>query len=511
LEAGGIESGGTLNRRGSGILLHLTSLPSPHGIGDLGPSAYQFVDFLAQAGQSYWQILPLSPAHPIGGNSPYFGRSAFAGNPLLVSPELLARDGLLTDTEISSPQVAAGSYVDFPAVISYKEKLFDRAFDRFRKKKPGRDYQDFCSSNSLWLEDYCRFVAIHYHFGGKIWGDWPPEVRDRNPEALGTLDRTLAPLREREKFLQYTFFQQWSALKNYCNERGIRIIGDLPIYVNYDSADVWLHPEIFKLDAEKKPCVVSGVPPDYFSETGQLWGNPIYRWDELQRTGFDWWIRRMEQNGRLCDLLRIDHFIGLSAYWEIPAEEKTAINGKWVPARGEEFLENFYRKFPLFPLIAEDLGSVTPAVRELMEKFGLPGMKVLLFAFSGDGANPYLPHNHIAHCILYTGTHDNNTVRGWFDREAAAAEKKSLFRYLGRKISAEEAAGEFIRLAMMSVANVIILPVQDLLGLGSETRMNTPSKLEGNWRWRLLPGQITPTHGEQLRELTETYGRALEL
>jgi 4-alpha-glucanotransferase len=507
LQAGRIESGGTLKRRGSGILLHLTSLPSPHGIGDLGPSAYQFADFLAQAGQSYWQILPLSPVHPVGGNSPYFGRSAFAGNPLLISPELLARDGLLTDREISSPQGAADSYVDFPAVIANKEKLFDRAFDRFRKRKPDRDYQDFCSSNAVWLEGYCRFVAIHSHFGGKIWGDWPPEVRDRGPEALGALDRTLAPLQEREKFLQYTFFRQWSALKNYCNQRGIRIIGDLPIYVNYDSADVWLHPEIFKLDAGKKPFMVSGVPPDYFSETGQLWGNPIYRWDELRRTGFDWWIRRMEQNGRLCDLLRIDHFIGLSAYWEIPAEEKTAINGKWVPARGEEFLETFYRKFPLFPLIAEDLGSVTPAVRELMEKFGLPGMKVLLFAFSGDTANPYLPHNHIAHCILYTGTHDNNTVRGWFDGEASAEEKKKLFRYLGRKISAEEAPGEFIRLAMMSVANVIILPVQDLLGLGSETRMNTPSRLDGNWRWRLLPGQITPAHGEQLREWTEIYGR----
>jgi 4-alpha-glucanotransferase len=497
-----------MKSRGSGVLLHITSLPSPHGIGDLGPSAYQFADFLALAKQSYWQILPLTPIHPVGGNSPYFGRSAFAGNPLLISPELLAKDGLLTQEDISSPPVSSDSYVDFPAVISYREKLFDRAFNRFRKKKPGRDYQDFCSRNVFWLEDYCRFVAIHSHFGGKAWGEWPPEIRDRGPEALKALDRELAPLREREQFLQYTFFQQWSALKNYGNQRGIRMIGDLPIYVNYDSADVWLHPEIFKLDADKKPYVVSGVPPDYFSETGQLWGNPIYRWEALRQTGFDWWIRRMEQNGRLCDLLRIDHFIGLESYWEIPAEEKTAVNGKWVPAPGEEFLKTFYQKFPLFPLIAEDLGSVTPAVRELMEKFSLPGMKVLLFAFSDDSANPYLPHNHIPHCILYTGTHDNNTVRGWFDGEASAENKKNLFRYLGRKVSAQEVADEFIRMAMMSVAERVILPVQDLLDLGAESRMNTPSLTEGNWRWRLLPGQITPELSDRLRNLTEIYGRA---
>jgi len=493
--------------RGSGILLHLTSLPSPHGIGDLGPSAYEFADFLTRSRQHYWQILPLTPIHPVGGNSPYFGRSAFAGNPLLISPELLARDGLLTDEDISSPPASSDSYVDFASVTPYKETLFNRAFDRFRQRNPGQDYQDFCSRNTLWLEDYCRFVAIHSHLGGKAWGDWPPEVRDRGPEALKALDRQLAPLREREKFLQYTFFQQWSALKNYCNQRDVRIIGDLPIYVNYDSVDVWVHPEIFKLDADKKPYVVSGVPPDYFSKTGQLWGNPIYRWDELQRTRFDWWIRRMEQNGRLCDLLRIDHFIGLAAYWEIPALEKTAVNGKWVPAPGEEFLNSLHKKLPLLPLIAEDLGSVTPPVRELMEKFGLPGMKVLLFAFSGDTANPYLPHNHIPHCLLYTGTHDNNTVRGWFEREASAEEKKNLFRYLGRKVSAEEVSGEFIRLAMMSVADMVILPPQDLLGLGAESRMNTPSTMEGNWKWRLLPGQITPAHEERLRELTEIYGR----
>jgi 4-alpha-glucanotransferase len=494
--------------RGSGILLHVTSLPSPHGIGDLGPSAYQFADFLARAKQSYWQVLPLSPIHPQGGNSPYFGRSAFAGNPLLISLDLLARDGLLTDEEISSPPALSGPRVDFSCVTAYKERLFDRAFDRFRTKNPGRDFEDFCSRNTLWLQDYSRFVAIHSHFGGRVWAEWPPEVRDRGPEALKELDRHLSPLLEKEKFLQYTFFRQWEALKNYCNQRGVRMIGDIPIYVNYDSADVWVHPEIFKLGPDKKPYVVSGVPPDYFSETGQLWGNPIYRWDELRRTGFDWWVRRMEQNGRLCDLLRIDHFIGLSAYWEIPAQEKTAINGKWVPAEGEAFLRTFFKKFPAFPLIAEDLGSVTPAVRELMRKFGLPGMKVLLFAFSGDSANPYLPHNHVPNCFLYIGTHDNNTVRGWFDQETKPEDRKNLFRYLGRELPAEEVPGEFIRLAMMSVAHTVIFPIQDLLGLGADSRMNVPSTTEGNWEWRLLPGQITPDLFEKLGEMTEIYGRA---
>jgi 4-alpha-glucanotransferase len=498
-----------MKRRGSGILLHITSLPSPYGIGDLGPQAYQFVDFLTQARQSYWQILPLSPIHAAGGNSPYFGRSAFAGNPLLISPEVWLREGLLTDAEASPPPASKDPYVDFPSVILYKETVFDLAFARFRSRKADKEYVEFCSRNASWLDDYCLFVAIHSHFGGQAWAEWPPEVRDRGPEALKALDRELSLPKEREKFLQYSFFRQWAALKSYCNQRGVRIIGDIPIYVNYDSVDVWVHPEIFKLAPNKKPTVVSGVPPDYFSKTGQLWGNPIYRWDVLRQTRYAWWVQRMEQNCRLCDLLRVDHFIGLVAYWEIPAKEKTAINGKWVEAQGEDFLRTLFKKFPGFPLIAEDLGLVTSAVRALMEKFGLPGMRVLLFAFGGDSANPYLPHNHVPGCILYTGTHDNNSARGWFEKDATEEEKKKFYRYLGKEVPSEEVPGELIRLAMMSVADVVILPVQDLLGLGQESRMNTPSTQEGNWKWKLLPGQITPAHGERLREWTEVYGRTL--
>ncbi len=497
-----------MKRRGSGILLHISSLPSPCGVGDLGPQSYQFADFLARTKQSFWQILPLNPTLPVAGNSPYHARSAFAGNPILISPEFLVQDGLLNGGEIHPFPPSPNNLVDFPSVIPYKEKLFDLAFERFRSRRPRKDYEEFCSRQAYWLEDYSRFVAFHAHFGGKVWSDWPAEVRDRGPETLKVLDQELNFQKEREKFLQYTFYRQWAALKNYCNQRSLQIFGDLPIYVQYDSADLWTHPELFKLDGAKKPYVVAGVPPDYFSKTGQYWGNPIYRWDVLRQTGYDWWIQRMEHNGRLYDLLRIDHFIGLVAYWEIPAREKTAINGKWVEAQGEDFLKTLFKKFPSFPLIAEDLGLVTPAVREIMRRFELPGMKVLLFAFDGDAANPYLPHNHLPNCVLYTGTHDNNTVRGWFEKEANPEDLKRLFRYLGREVSAGEVSWEFIRLAMMSVAKMALVPIQDFLGLGAEARMNTPSSTDGNWKWKLLPGQITPVHAEKLRELTEIYGRA---
>ncbi len=497
-----------MKRRGSGILLHISSLPSPYGIGDLGPSAYQFADFLAQAKQSYWQILPLTPTNPGTANSPYYGRSAFAGNPLFISPEFLVRDGLLSAGEVVPPEISHSNRVDYSSVVNFKGKIFDLAFERFRKQKPAQGYDDFCSRNAFWLDDYTLFIALHSHFGEKVWSDWPAEVRDRKPETLKSFMHELSFQIDRERFLQYSFFRQWSALKSYCNQRDIQIFGDIPLYVQYDSSDLWGHPEIFKLDGAKRPFVVAGVPPDYFSKTGQYWGNPIYRWDFLQQTNYAWWLERMEHNCRLYDLLRVDHFLGLVAYWEIPALEKTAVNGKWVEAHGEHFLKAFFKKFPFYSLVAEDLGSVTPAVREAMRKFSLPGMKVLLFAFGDDLAgNPYVPHNHIPNCILYTGTHDNNTARGWFEHEASTDDQKRLFRYLGRELKAQEVAEAFIRMAMMSVANTVILPIQDLLGLGADSRMNVPSTTEGNWGWRLLPGQITPVLAERLREMTEIYGR----
>jgi 4-alpha-glucanotransferase len=498
-----------MKRRGSGILLHISSLPSPYGIGDLGPAAYQFADFLARSKQTYWQVLPLSPTHLGGGSSPYNSRSAFAGNPWLISIDLLVEEGLLAPEEVPPFPDANPDRVDFPAVVPFKERLFDLAFERFQAQKPSLAYEEFCSKHARWLEDYCRFTAIATRYEDAVWSDWPPGVRDRNPDPLKALDKEIFYRKEREKFLQFVFFRQWFALKEYCNVRGIQIIGDMPIYVQYHSADLWTVPQLFKLDEAKKPRVVAGVPPDYFSSTGQLWGNPIYDWEVLRQTGFDWWIHRMSHNARLYDWVRVDHFLGLVAYWEVPAGEETAINGKWVEAPAEELLQALFRKVPLFPMIAEDLGVVTPAVREVLRRFDIPGMKILLFAFGDSLAtNPYVPHNHISHCILYTGTHDNNTVRGWFEHDASPADRERLFRYLGRELSADEVSGEMIRLAMMSVADAVIFPFQDLLGLGAEGRMNIPSTAEGNWVWRARAQQIDPSLEDWLRQLTETYGRA---
>jgi len=498
-----------MKRRGSGILLHVTSLPSHFGVGDMGPWAFRFVDFLAETKQSLWQILPVNPTDPEHFNSPYHCTSAFACNPLIISPELLVQDGLLNKSDVKSPPDFPLERVDYRAAGAYKKKLFNRAYERFKGKRPQYEYKRFCSENSNWLEDFALFVALKSHFDGMVWSEWPQEVRDRHPEALQSAKTELHEKAEMERFLQYIFFNQWSILRNYCNQKSIQIIGDIPIYVKHDSVDVWTHPEIFKLDNEKRPYAVAGVPPDYFSETGQLWGNPVYRWEVLKEKEYSWWVQRMEQNLRLCDVVRIDHFRGLVAYWEVPATEKTAIKGKWIEAPAMEFLNHLTRKFPFLPIIAEDLGVITPDVREIMRNFELPGMKVLLFAFGEDlPTNPYIPHNHVKNCVAYTGTHDNSTIRGWFEREITPEDKKRLLRYLGRDVPLDELHWELIRLLMMSVANTVIFPMQDILGLGEEARMNRPATLEGNWEWRLLPDLLTPDLASRLLEMTEMYGRA---
>ena len=475
----------------------------------MGPWAFQFVDFLAETKQSLWQILPLNPTDPEHYSSPYHSTSAFACNPLLISPELLVQDGLLDRTDGKSPPDFPAERVDYRAVGAYKAKLFRRAYERFKGKKDRHDYERFCSENSNWLEDFAIFMALKDHFHGEVWSEWPQDIRDRQPEALQWAKKELRERADMEKFLQYVFSRQWGSLKKYCNGKGMQIIGDLPIYVEHDSADVWTHPEIFKLDDEKKPYAVAGVPPDYFSETGQLWGNPVYRWDVLKEQGYSWWVQRMERNLILCDVVRIDHFRGLVGYWEVSATEDTAINGKWVEAPAMDFLNRLTRKFPFLPIVAEDLGIITPDVREVMHHFELPGMKVLLFAFGEDlPTNPYIPHNLPKNCVAYTGTHDNNTIRGWFEGEEAPEDKKRLLRYLGRDVPREEIHWELIRLLMMSVANTVIFPLQDILGLGGEARMNRPATVEGNWEWRLLPGVLTPDLATKLREMTELYGRA---
>ncbi|MFH1338611.1 MAG: 4-alpha-glucanotransferase [Candidatus Omnitrophota bacterium] len=498
-----------MKRRGSGILLHITSLPSSFGIGDLGQGAYKFTDFLREAKQSFWQVLPLNPTDAAQGNSPYSSVSAFAGNPLLISPGLLVEQGFLGKEDARKLPSFPKERVDYPAVIDFKKRLLDTAYQDFKKKKNRNDYERFCSINSDWLEDYALFVALKENFDGKAWNIWPGEIRDRQPEALRSAKNQFQDRAEKEKFIQYLFFKQWSSLKNYCNRKDIRIIGDIPIYVNYDSADTWSNQRIFKLNGEGKPAFVAGVPPDYFSKTGQLWGNPVYDWKVLKETRYNWWVQRMEHVLKLYDIVRIDHFRGLVAYWEVPVGEKTAINGKWVEVDAEDFFNALFKHFFDLPIIAEDLGMITADVREVLKNFGFPGMKVLLFAFGEDKPmHPYLPHTYEKNCVVYTGTHDNNTIKGWFEKEANARDKKRLFNYLGRKAVTEELHWELIRLAMTSVANIVIVPLQDLLGLGEEARMNRPSFAEGNWQWRFLPAQLTSSSAQRLSEITEIYGRA---
>jgi 4-alpha-glucanotransferase len=498
-----------MRRRASGILLHVTSLPSPFGVGDLGPGAYRFVDFLAEARQSLWQVLPLNPTGPGRGASPYNAMSAFAGYPLLISPERLVEEGWLAPEDLPPTPDLPEDRVDYPRALALKRSLLEKAFERFRQRRPDPDYRRFVEAHAAWLEDYALFVALTEHFGERSWDQWPRALRDRHPAALERARRRLGRRVAMEKFWQYLFFRQWHALRAYARDRGIQIIGDLPIYVDYHSADVWVHPDLFQLDDQKRPTHVAGVPPDYFSATGQRWGHPVYRWDVLHRRGYDWWVRRVAHNLSLYDVIRIDHFRGLVAYWEIPAHEPTAVHGRWVTAPAEDFFRTLLKRFPCLPIIAEDLGVITPDVREFMERWSLPGMRVLLFAFGADmPTNPYAPHNHVRHCVVYTGTHDNNTVRGWFEQEATDEDRRRLFRYLGRTVTADEVAWEMIRLAMMSVADWVIVPMQDVLGLGAEARMNVPGTPTGNWEWRLRPHSLTPELARRLADMTETYGRA---
>lgn len=499
-----------MKRRGSGILLHITSLPSPYGIGDLGPWAYKFVDFLSETKQSFWQILPLNPTSGAFGNSPYSNPSAFAGNSLLISPDLLVEDSFLSTSDIGGDPSFPHERIDYAAVTEYKHKLFSIAYENFKKKR-AKDYEfeRFARENACWLDDYALFMSLREHFNRITWSDWPDDIRNGNKSAIKACKEKLNDRILMKKFFQYIFFKQWFCLKAYCKDKNIRIIGDVPIYVNYDSTDVWTNPQIFKLNDNKRLAFVAGVPPDYFSKTGQLWGNPVYRWNALRESGYSWWIKRIEHNLRLFDVIRLDHFRGFVAYWEVSAGEETAINGRWIDVPVEDFFSTLCKRFPFLPIIAEDLGLITPDVREIMNRFEFPGMKLLIFAFGDDFPNgTYLPHNYTKNCVVYTGTHDNNTVKGWFTTEARPEDRKRLFKYIGREVREENIHWEFIRLAMMSVANMVIIPMQDILGLGEEAKMNLPSTSNGNWRWRLLPNQITHSLVKELREMTETYGRA---
>ncbi|MCP5007632.1 MAG: 4-alpha-glucanotransferase [Planctomycetes bacterium] len=499
-----------MDRRGSGILLHITSLPSSCGIGDLGRVAYEFVDFLSETGQSYWQILPLNLTCTHYGNSPYSSYSAFAGNPLLLSLEQMVEDGFLAQEDLVGQPTFPVKKVNYQKVTGYKHKVLRIAYEKNKSEFPkDREFRRFCRESAYWLDDHVLFMALKKSFPGVEWNSWPQGLRDRGAGTIKEWKHKLREPIERERFFQYLFFRQWNRLKEYCSNKKIRIMGDVPIYVNYDSSDVWAHQEIFKLDENMKSHFVTGVPPDYFSATGQLWGHPVYDWDVLKNSSYAWWIKRIEHNVKLFHLFRLDHFRGFVGYWEIPADEKYAINGKWVPAPAKDFFETLLKHFPNLPIVAEDLGVITPDVREIADLFGFPCMRVILFAFGDDvSTNPYAPHNYTRNCVTYTGTHDNNTIKGWFHKEADAECKKRLALYVGRKVSENSVHWELIRLGMRSIADLVIIPMQDILGLGEAARMNLPSSPKGNWEWRFTNEHITPSLRQKLLEITSIYGRA---
>jgi 4-alpha-glucanotransferase len=493
-------------KRESGILLHPTSLPGADGIGDLGPECYRWLDFLAESGCHLWQILPLGPTGY--GDSPYQCFSAFAGNPYLISPALLLEEGLLTRLDLSDRPDFPVQSIDFGPVIQWKLTVLCRAYNHFRSKQPSKiksDYVSFCLANKEWLEDFALFMAIKESLGGVSWDHWPTPLRGRDMQALKVFASENKDAIEEHKFRQYLFFSQWEKVKEYAHSKKIRIIGDIPIFVAYDGADTWSHPELFCLDASGKPSVVAGVPPDYFSPTGQLWGNPLYRWDAHKAQSYAWWIKRFESVLKEVDIIRLDHFRGFAAYWEIPYGNPTAEVGRWVKGPGKSLFKAIKSALSDLPIIAEDLGVLTPDVIELRDSFDLPGMKIFQFAFAGNADDPFLPHNYPTNCIAYTGTHDNDTALGWYRNSSTEKERDFCRRYLAR--SGEDIAWDMIRAVWSSVAVFTLCPMQDLLSLDSDSRMNYPGRPAGNWGWRLLPGQLNPDLAARLREYNQLYFR----
>ncbi len=502
--------------RVAGILLHPTSLPGPHGIGDLGPAAHAFLDFLHETGQGLWQVLPLGPTGY--GDSPYQCFSAFAGNPLLVSLERLREAGLLTAAELGRRQHFDDRAVDFGRVIEWKRPLLARAWQAFEAGAPParrEAFEAFVRSHAAWLPDYALFTALKRASGGAAWNTWERALVEREPQALERARRELARECREAEFAQWLFFEQWAELRRGARERGIRLMGDVPIFVAHDSSDVWAHPELFHLDKDGRPSLQAGVPPDYFSATGQLWGNPLYRWDALERTGFAWWISRLRAVLELVDLVRLDHFRGFEAYWEVAGDATDAVHGRWVKGPGGALFEALRGALGELPVVAEDLGLITPEVEQLRDSLGLPGMAILQFAFGSDAqGNDFLPHNYPRRRVAYTGTHDNDTVAGWCNagvgdspRTPAVVERARAraLAYVGG--DGCEIHWDFVRTLLVSVADTAIVPLQDVLGTGSEGRMNLPGRGDGNWRWRFTAGELTPEIRARLRAITEGSGR----
>ena len=495
-----------LNQRSSGILMHPTSLPSRGGIGDLGPVAYEFVDWLALAQQTLWQTLPLGP---IGyGNSPYSCTSAFAGNVLMISLERLADRGYIDPDRLAAIDEPVGR-VDFDRVRERKLPLLRDAAARFLScatGPPRQRFQNFCQINHWWLDDYALFAVLREIEGDRPWNTWPADLVCRKDEALAQARLQYKDAIAVESFLQFAFFEQWKALRTYCGQRGVQIIGDVAIFVSYDSADVWTHPDIFRLNSDLSPEVVAGVPPDAFSATGQRWGNPLYNWEDLKSRGYDWWIQRIKWAVETCDIIRLDHFRGFEACWEIPAEDETAINGHWTPGPNYDLFRALKNELGKLPFIAEDLGYITPEVRALRKKLDIPGMKVMQFGFGDAGAHIYLPQRFTPDYVVYTGTHDNDTTVGWWNNSASEQEKAWAAHYFGNVSDGINWA--FIRAAFGSVASIAVIPVQDVIGLDSDARMNIPSKPGGNWSWRLQTALLTPDLADKLALLTAVTDRA---
>ncbi len=493
-----------LTERASGVLLHLSSLPSRGGIGDLGPAAYAFADFLAAAKQQYWQVLPLSPTG--FGNSPYSALSAFAGNPLFISVEKLVEDGWLPGDCLGSLPSPEGR-ADFEQASACKGPLLEQAAANFldRASKEACDrFSSFCADNQYWLEGYASFTILRARFNGSIWSEWPAEYVHRDPAAMEKFRAENEHERNIQKVIQFFFQEQWMQLRAYCAERKIRFIGDMAIFVNYDSAAVWNRPEIFELDENKNSLHVAGVPPDYFSPTGQRWGNPLYRWDVLSSTNFDWWVARFRRALALCDLLRLDHFRGFESYWAIPAEDQTAIRGRWMKALGTELFSHLYKELGDLPLIAEDLGVITPEVERMRKAFGMPGMRVMQFGFSDRGAHLHLPHRCDENMVIYTGTHDNNTTLGWW-HQTNETERAAIAAYIHP--GDDGIVWAMMRSAAASVARLCLFPMQDVLQLDREARMNTPAQPDGNWGWRYHQDALQPWVTEKLAALTEVTDR----
>lgn len=504
------------NDRKSGVLLHVTSLPGPYGAGDFGTGAWNFAEYLKDAGFSLWQMLPLTPVLPVFGNSPYSSPSAFAGNAALISPELLFEDGLLTRGEIGRAAVPSGRAADFAAASEIRARYLAIAWERFRcgaYPQMSEDFEKFKAAEKYWLRDYALYSLLKKKNGDRCWTEWPAEFAAHDGAALDRFEAANSAELSLIAFTQFIFFRQLGALSARCAELGIGLMCDAPIYVAWDGADVWSSRGLFDLDAGGRPRCVAGVPPDYFSETGQRWGNPLYKWEEMRRDGFAWWRSRLRHLLKYCATVRIDHFRGLSAFWEIPAECKTAKEGRWRPALGGEMLETFRRVEcggGDLPVVAEDLGIITDDVRDMIARFGLPGMKVLMFAFGGNVAeNPYAPHNVAPRSVIYTGTHDNDTAAGWWSGSATAQERGNFSLYTGRDVDAGNVAEIMTRMALSSAAELAVIPAQDILGLGAECRMNRPSVAKGNWGWRLTADEAARLRdgAARLRELNGIYGR----